>query len=51
MKKYKVMFSGYAYVEASDEDDARDVFDNEMEVYKEISVDVIEEVDEFLFEF
>jgi hypothetical protein len=51
MKKYKVMFSGYAYVEAFDEADAENVFDEGLEVYKETSIDMVEEVDEFLVEF
>jgi hypothetical protein len=47
MARFKVCFSGYAYVEADSEDEAEQNFWDDMESYKETSVDVIVEVDEF----
>jgi hypothetical protein len=47
MARFKVCYSGYAYVEADSEDEAEQNFWDDMESYKETSVDVIVEVDEF----
>lgn len=47
MAKYKVRFSGFAYVEADDKEEAQDVFQDEEEMYKETDIDSVEEVDEF----
>ena len=49
--RYKVKFSGFAYIEADSEDEAEECFDNEEFVYKETSVDSIEEVDDFVVEW
>ena len=44
--KYKVNFSGFAYVEADNEDEAAENY-NVYEVYREEKIECIEEVDEF----
>ena len=44
--KYKVNFSGFAYVEADNEDEAAENY-NDFEVYREEEIESIEEVDEF----
>ena len=46
--KYKVNFSGFAYVEADSEEEAREkvLYENDA-IYSETQVDNIEEVDEF----
>lgn len=46
--KYKVNFSGFAYVEADSEEEAREkVLYKDDAIYSETQVDNIEEVDEF----
>lgn len=50
MKKWKVKFSGYAYVEANDEESAEEAFQDDREVYKETVCDDVSEVDEFIVE-
>ena len=45
--KYKVIFSGFAYVEADNEDEAAENF-NVDEAYREEEIECIEEVDEFI---
>lgn len=45
--KYKVSYSGFAYVEADDEDEAQMAYDDGDTVYEEEWIEVIEEVDEF----
>lgn len=46
--KYKVNFSGFAYVEADSKEEAREkVLDEDDTIYFETQVDNIEEVDEF----
>lgn len=46
--KYKVNFSGFAYVEADSEEEAREkVLYEDDAIYSETQVDNIEEVDEF----
>lgn len=47
MARFKVCYSGYAYVEADSKDEAEQNFWDDMEVYKETSVDVIVEVEDF----
>ena len=44
--KYKVNFSGFAYVEADNEDEAVENYDYN-EVYRKEKIENIEEVDEF----
>lgn len=44
--KYKVNFSGFAYIEADNEDEAAENYDYD-EVYREEKIENIEEVDEF----
>ena len=46
MAKYKVYYSGFAYVEADSEEEALETYDYDS-VYEEYGVDRIEEVDEF----
>lgn len=46
--KYKINISGFAYVEADNEDEAIEKFWNDEETYKEMDKPVIEEVDEFI---
>ena len=49
MAKYKVCYSGYAYVEADDPDAAIDAYyEEEMAYYEEKTVDSVEEVEEFI---
>lgn len=43
---YKVAFSGFAYVEADSEEEAKEKFDDGNHVYKEVTMDSVEEVDE-----
>lgn len=46
--KYKVNFSGFAYVEADSKEEAREkVLYEDDAIYSETQVDNIEEVDEF----
>ena len=47
---YKVYFEGFAYVEADSEDEAKDLVDEDMEVYSECYYTSVEEVDEFEIE-
>jgi len=46
MAKYKVRFSGFAYVEANSPEEAMDEYEWSA-IYEEISVDSVEEVEEF----
>ena len=43
---YKVTFSGFAYVQADSEEEAKEKFDDGYNVYKETNLDSVEEVDE-----
>lgn len=43
---YKVAFSGFAYVQADSEEEAKEKFDDDLNVYKETNLDSVEEVDE-----
>ena len=45
-KKFKVTFSGFAYVSAFDEEEAKELFDDGDYAYCECDTDV-EEVDDF----
>lgn len=45
--KYKINISGFAYVEADNEEQALEKFLNDEETYKEMDNPTIEEVDEF----
>ena len=47
--KYKVNFSGFAYVEADSEDEAIDLY-IDLSVYSEQTVTSVEEVDDFVVE-
>lgn len=51
MRKYKIKFSGIAYVEANSEEDAKWDFDPDDCAYSEVVIDDIEEVDEFVVEW
>lgn len=46
--KYKVTFSGYAYVEAENEREAENKYWNDEYGYREEEVDEVVEVDEFI---
>ncbi len=46
MPKYRVNFSGFAYVEADSEDEAREDYEFNS-IYEEKQIDNIEKVDEF----
>ena len=49
--KYKVNFSGFAYVEADFEEEAREkVLYEDDAIYSETQVDNIEEIEEFVVE-
>ena len=48
MAKYKVCFSGFAYVEADDEQEAKEKLEDREEAYMEYAMDSVEEVDEFI---
>ena len=50
MAKYKVCYSGYAYVEANSKDEAQDLYEFGMATYEEKSVDCVVEIDEFCVE-
>jgi hypothetical protein len=45
--KYKVSYSGFAYVEADDEDEAQMAYEDHDTIYAEEWIEAIEEVDEF----
>lgn len=49
MAKYKIHYSGFAYVEASDEEEAEEMFFDGDTVVDETVVDEIEEVEEFVW--
>ncbi len=50
MGKYKVEYSGFAYVDADSEDEANDKYEMGDTVYEESGIDSTEEVDEFTVE-
>lgn len=45
--KYKVTFSGFAYVEANSEKEAIESYQDDCNYYREEQVDLVETVDEF----
>ena len=47
MAKFKVVFKGFAYVEAYDAEEAQEKFDDEDYAFCECGVEIVEEVDEF----
>lgn len=47
MARFKVCYSGYAYVEASSENEAKQKFLDDQVTYDEMSIDFAYEVDEF----
>ena len=49
MAKYKVNYSGFAYVEADTPEEAEDIYEH-FSVYEETQIDSVEEVDEFIVE-
>lgn len=46
--KYKVCYSGFAYIEADSMQEAEEMFEYDDFTYKEQNVDRIEEVDSFI---
>lgn len=50
MAKYKISFSGFAYVEADNEEDALELFDDDLDIFREQRIDSVTEVDEFVVE-
>ena len=50
MAKYKVVYSGFAYVEADDKDEALELFDDDLDIFREQRIDSVTEVDEFVVE-
>lgn len=50
MKKYKVEYSGFAYVYANDPQDAEENFDRDSALFDEYGVDGVQEVDDFVVE-
>lgn len=48
MKKYKVNYSGFVYVEASSESEAKTKYEDGDSRYEESWIDSIEEVSEFM---
>lgn len=47
MRKWKVKFEGFAYVEADTEDEAIELYDNGETIYEEFETDA-EEIEEFI---
>lgn len=50
MKKYRVEYSGFAYIEAENKQDAEENFDRDSAIFDEYSVDSVHEVDDFTVE-
>lgn len=50
MAKYKIYYSGFAYVEADSEDEAEDKYSWDDTILDEKSIDSIVKVDEFVME-
>lgn len=46
--KYKIYFSGFSYVEAGSEEEAKDLYYMGDTTYEETVINKIEEVDEFV---
>lgn len=52
MAKYKIYYSGFAFVEADSEEEAKEVYWDEYDiVYEDRHLDEIEEIDEFAINF
>lgn len=47
MTKFKIKYSGFAYVEADTEEEALEMYDDDDTYYSEQEVDWVEEVDSF----
>ena len=47
MAKYKVCYSGFAFVEADSEDEAEKEYWDGLAIYEDKSIDLVMEVDEF----
>lgn len=47
MAKYKVCYSGFAFVEANSEDEAKKEYCGGLTIYEDKSIDLVMEVDEF----
>ena len=47
MKKYKVEFSGFVYVEAEDEEDAKEKYNDGETIYEESEVNSVKQVSDF----
>ena len=47
MAKFKVMFSGFSYVEAEDEDEAKEKYNDEDDIYSEREITEVVEVAAF----
>lgn len=48
MKRYKIYFDGFAYVEADNEAEAQENFFEEIHIFSECGITAIDEVDEFI---
>lgn len=53
MAKYKICYSGFAFIEADDEEEAKEIYHDDCGgiPYKEETIEEIEEVDEFVVHF
>lgn len=52
MAKYRINFSGFTFIEADNEEEAKeDFFDNPYGYYQECQVDTVQEVEEFTVHF
>jgi hypothetical protein len=51
MAKYKVCYSGFAFVEADSKEEAEEIYDEGLSVYDEWAIDEVEEVDDFVVHF
>ena len=53
MAKYKVCYSGFAYIEADSEEEAIEIYDDDDYgiIYEEKQVDKVEEIDYFVIHF
>lgn len=50
MAKYKICYSGFAYIEADSEEEAMEDYED-FAAYEERHIDSVEEVDEFTIRF
>lgn len=52
MAKYKVYYSGFAFIEADNEEEAKELYYDDYDiVYEEKQVDEVEEIDDFVAHF